>query len=145
PLTPETLSVVWNQLVGQAGFAIRSELRNSVQQAISGPNTLVIQFPRGYNLPDGARKAQIEELLSKIAGQSWTVKPEASPEPVNGQAAAVETPIQRRRRVQDALLQLPLTGRVKDVLGATVVEVEDGFGQAPAAAKESPPDPDTFG
>jgi hypothetical protein len=116
-----------------------------VEQAISGPNTLVIRFPRGYNLPDGGRKAQIEDLLAKVTGQVWSVQPEATAEPVNGQAAnAGETPVQRRRRVQDELLQMPLTARVKEVLGATVVEVEEGFGQVLAVGKDLPGDDDSF-
>lgn len=144
-LTAESLSAVWNQLISQAGFAIKSELRNCVEQAISGPNNLVIRFPRGYNLPDGGRKAQIEDLLAKITGQVWSVQAEATAEPVNGHAAdAIETPMQRRRRVQDELLQLPLTARVKDVLGATVVEVEEGFGQVMAVGKDSSSDDDSF-
>ncbi len=134
PLTPESLSHVWSQLTDQAGFAIKGDLRKVVEQAISGPNALVIRFPHGYNLPDGPKKTQIEELLGKITGQTWTVKPETLPASANGHpaATAAETPMQRKRRVQEEVLQQPLTARLKEVLGATVVDVEEGFGQAPA-------------
>ncbi len=137
-LTKESLSFVWSQLTEQAGFAIKSELRNAVEQAISGPNALVIRFPHGYNLPEGSKKTQIEELLCKITGQSWQVKPESVAAPANGHAAeaATETPTQRKRRQNDEVFQQPLTARLKDVLGATVVGVDEGFGQAPAKKAE---------
>jgi DNA polymerase-3 subunit gamma/tau len=142
PLTPESLSEVWSQIVFQAGFAIKNELRNAVQQAISGPNTLVIRFPHGYNLPEGGRKAQIEELIAKVTGQTWTVKAENAAAPGNGHAPTTptETPMQRKRRMQDEVLQRPLTARAKEVLGATVIDVEEGFGQVVADKKESTDD-----
>jgi DNA polymerase-3 subunit gamma/tau len=147
PLTADSLAQVWSQIISQAGFAIKSELRNTVEQAISGPNTLVIRFPHGYNLPEGGRKTQIEELVARVTGQTWTVKPETMAAPANGHAAGAptaESPMARRRRMHEEVLQRPLTARAKDVLGVSVVDVEEGFGQAPIVVKDEPRDDDSF-
>jgi DNA polymerase-3 subunit gamma/tau len=136
PLTTESLAKVWIQLSMQASFAVRGELRNSVEQAISGPNALAIRFPHGYNLPEGARKAQMEEAIAKITGQTWMVKLEnVAKGIVQPNAVAPETPTQRRRRIHDTVLQAPLTARAKEVLGAVVVDVEEGFGDVVSIKK----------
>jgi DNA polymerase-3 subunit gamma/tau len=131
-LTAESLPNVWSQIIFKSGFAIRGELGRSIEQAISGPNTLVIRFPRGYNLPDNARKQQIEELLLKMTGQNWTIRFENSAADANGndRTQPAETPMQRRRRIHESALQKPLTARAREVLGAVVVDVDEGFGEA---------------
>jgi DNA polymerase-3 subunit gamma/tau len=138
-LTADSLPQVWQQLSLQSGFAIKNLLSGSVSQAISGPNALVARFPKGYNLPGEATRVQLEELVGRVTGQKWSVRLEATAEAGASSASRneqLETPMQKRRRQQDEVLKMPVPARAKETLGAQLVEMDDGFGAAKAAAPQ---------
>jgi DNA polymerase-3 subunit gamma/tau len=138
-LTAESLPQVWQQLSLHSGFAIKNLLSGSVSQAIFGPNALVARFPKGYNLPGETARVQLEELVGRVTGQKWSVRLEATAEAGTGSASRneqLETPMQKRRRQQDEVLKMPVPARARDALGAQLVEMDEGFGAAKAAAPQ---------
>jgi DNA polymerase III subunit gamma/tau len=142
-LTPGSLPEVWPQVLGQAGLFLSNHLRKAQSLAISGPNTLAIGFSPGYNqayerCQEPAQVTTLEQLLRKMTGQPWKVRVELtaaagpSPPPAPG-AVDTETTLARARREKEEALEAPLLKRAVDVLGAQVVQMEDGFkGEAPA-------------
>ena len=139
-LTPESLPQVWRQIVDQAGFATKGDLQAAVAQRISGPTSLVLTFPHGYNLPNDARRVQMEQLVAKITGETWTVQSEldATHPVASAPAAPQESPSQKRRREQEEVMKLPLLAKMKETLGAAVIGMDEGFGQVAAATKTVP-------
>jgi DNA polymerase-3 subunit gamma/tau len=145
PLTTELLPQIWQELCAQLGPMLGSRLQRGEIPAISGPNTLVLRFNAAYNnerdyCSDPARVARIEEALRKITGQPCQFRvdsaggralansPETADEP--------EPSVSRYRRQRAEAVQEPLLKRAIDVLGAQIVQVDDGFGAAPVAAAE---------
>ena len=143
-LTAESLPLVWRQVVDQAGFATKGDLQAAIAQRISGPTTLVLTFPHGYNLPNDARRVQMEQLVAKITGETWTVQSEldATHPVASAPDAPRESPSQKRRREQEEVMKLPLLAKMKETLGAAVIGMDEGFGQAVAAKKAAPVDID---
>jgi DNA polymerase-3 subunit gamma/tau len=143
PLTNDSLPVVWRRLIDQTeAMTVKHLLAASPEQAITGPNALVVRFPRGYNLPDETRRGQIEDLLAAVTGEKWRIKVEATAALAAGseRAELPESPMQRRRRQQDEILRLPVPARLRELLGAQLVDMEEGFGQAaPARPDDAPP------
>src|SRR5262249_49938005 len=126
----------------QVGFYLANHLRRAQSLAISGPNTLAIGFPPSYNhsyerCQEPAQVSALEQLLRTMTGQPWKVKveltagadPSASLAPGAGET---ETALARARREKEEALKAPLLQRAVEVLGAQVVQMEDGFkGEAP--------------
>jgi hypothetical protein len=108
--------------------------------AISGPNTLVIYFADAYNhhreyCQESSRLARAEEILKKLTGQVWHVRVDpgsrsstVAPTPVT----ETENSLTRYRRQRAEALQVPLVQWAMEKLGAQIVQVDDGFGTAPA-------------
>jgi DNA polymerase-3 subunit gamma/tau len=131
-------------------------LGNNLQKgglpAISGPNTLVLRFPARYNLPlDHCQRpeniARVEEELKKLTGRPWHLRVEAVPGAGPSKATAEDErqangPTLARQQRLDAMQQ-PLVKRAIEVMGAQIVDMEEGFGQgaAPAAAPSPAADP----
>jgi DNA polymerase-3 subunit gamma/tau len=144
-LTPASVAEVWAEVLRQAPPMLASELEKAEIPAISGPNTLVLRFPMGYNsqrehCQEPARVARIEELLGKLTGRAWNLRIES----VGGSAAALpaqaademaNSPSRYRRQRAEAV-QEPLVKRALEVLGAQIVHVDEGFGAAPTAVPE---------
>jgi DNA polymerase-3 subunit gamma/tau len=145
-LTDATLPQVWQEFLGQVGPMLAGQLQRAAVPAILGPNTLVIRFNAPYNsereyCSDPTRVARMEEVFRKITGQSCQVRVESaggsalakSPET----ADASEQSISHYRRQRAEAVQEPLLKRAIEVLGAQLVQVDDGFGAAPAAPPEA--------
>jgi DNA polymerase-3 subunit gamma/tau len=140
-LTAETLSAVWAQVVNNVGGILARDLEKGEGPAISGPNSLVLRFPATYNhsrehCQDPTRVAQVEAALRTITGRPWSFRVEAlgaaaaAPLAPPG-APAEQTPSRPRRNPRDEAEKLPLIQRAREVLGATVQRVDEGFGEAP--------------
>jgi len=108
--------------------------------AITGPNSLVLRFSVDYNqareyCQEPARLAKIEEAVRKCTGRPWIVRVESgvSSAPATTPAPAVETPTAPppRRNHRAEAEKEPLVKRAVEALGAQIVRVEDGFGEAP--------------
>jgi DNA polymerase-3 subunit gamma/tau len=142
-LTPESLPQIWPQLLEQVGLFLANHLRKAGEVAISGPNTLAIRFGPSYNhsyerCQEPTQVSTVEQLLHKLTGQGWKVRVEttsAAPDPSASLAPGAEdteTSPARARREREAALAAPLLKKAVDVLGAQVVQMEDGFkGEAP--------------
>jgi DNA polymerase-3 subunit gamma/tau len=144
-LTPETLPRIWQELCAQLGPILGSRLQRADIPAISGPNTLVIRFNAAYNserdyCSDPTRVARMEEVLRKLTGLPCQLRVESA----GGRALAnspetadePEQSVSRYRRQRAEAVQEPLLKRAIDVLGAQIVQVDEGFGAAPVAAVE---------
>jgi len=151
PLVAETVNLIWSQVLSQVGPILANELKKAKDVAIFGPNSLAIRFPPGYNLDenqylDQTRVARIEQLLHKITGQACSLRIESSSGPISAEnssgaiAEEPETSQSRSRRSRAEAMQQPLVTRAMEVLGAQIVQMDDGFGSAPSVVTEERPD-----
>jgi DNA polymerase-3 subunit gamma/tau len=141
-LRSETVNQIWSQVLAQVGPMLAGELGKAAEVAISGPNTLVLRFPASYNLDgnqylDPTRVGRIEELLRRITGQTCNLRIESSgaPSPTAPSglvAEETETSQSRSRRLLAEAAKQPLVTRAMEVLGAQIVQMDEGFGAAPA-------------
>jgi DNA polymerase-3 subunit gamma/tau len=151
-LTPETLAAVWAQVLNNVGGILAKDLEKGEGLAISGPNTLVLRFPATYNhsrehCQGSARVAQVEAALRNVTGRPWSFRVEASSSAAAAPltppgAPAEETPARPRRNPRDEAEKLPLIQRAREVLGATVQRVDEGFGEAPEPPPGRPETPE---
>jgi DNA polymerase-3 subunit gamma/tau len=152
PLTPGSLQQIWQETLGQIGQMLASDVTKAGLPAISGPNTLVLRFPSRYNSsleycqrPSNAER--VEAVLRKITGQLWSLRFETAP--ANGEAiqakAAEETEEtqSRYRRQRAEALKEPLIKSVVELLGAQLIDVEDGFGVVETTVAERTEAPDS--
>lgn len=128
---------------------LAGRLQKAEPPAISGPNTLVLRFAPGYNTQrdycqEPASVARVEEALKKVTGQACQFRVESvggAAAPAAGDAAeATGTPPSRYRRQRAEAAQEPLLKRAIDSLGAQIVQVDEGFGGAPATAGKAAAD-----
>jgi DNA polymerase-3 subunit gamma/tau len=149
-LTEATLAQIWPEILAQVGPILASNLNKHTSLAISGPNTLVIRFPGGYNhqrehCQEPTSLARVEEALLKTTGRAWNVRIETAPGPGgNGPssedgAGATAAPAPSRRPKSE-VLQEPLIKRAMEVMGAQVLHMDEGFGSPPPppAATDEP-------
>jgi hypothetical protein len=88
----------------------------------------------------------VEQVLQRLTGQVWKVRVEmasGNPDPSVSSAPGAEdteTSLARARRDKEAALQAPLLKRAVDLLGAQVVQMEDGFkGEPPPSGSRPAP------
>ena len=149
---PESLPELWPQVVRSVGQMMASFLERAGLPAIVGPNNLVLRFSADYNqareyCQEPTRLARIEEAVRKISGRPWTVRVEGGPgstaaTPAAKESAPVPAPRPRRNHRAEAEKE-PVVKRALDALGAQVLRVDEGFGEAPAgsvARTTGPPD-----
>jgi len=146
PLSHEALPQIWQQLLAQAGPMLAGFLQKANFPAIFAPNTLVIRFDAPYNTErehcsDPTRVTRMEEVLRRITGQTCQVRVES---PAGGVLAKSPVPagdptesISRYRRQRAEASQEPLLKRAIELLGAQIVQVDDGFGAAPSSTTEA--------
>lgn len=109
-LTPENLKSIWGQALARLEDMTADHARQAESVAISGPNRLVIRFPRRYTFakqncdrPD--RRARLAEAVSSVVGASITIDTELLPEDhrsPGGPAQRPAPPTNRRQRFRDA-------------------------------------------
>ena len=146
PLAPEHLPRIWEQLLAEAGPMLAGLLKKAEFPAIFAPNTLVIRFDTPYNserehCSEPARVTRMEEVLRRITGQPCKVRVDVaagsalakSPQPAGEPVESISH--YRRQRAEAG--QEPLLKRAIEVLGAQIVQVDDGFGVAPLPAPEA--------
>jgi len=130
---------------------LASALKKAHLPAIFGPNTLVLRFAAGYNseredCQRPANVARVEEVLRRITGHGWNVRIDsASGDADSAKKASDETEnLQSRSKRQRAeALKEPLVRRAVEVLGAQLVEVDEGFGTTPAPSPDRGDEADT--
>jgi len=115
---------------------LAGDLRIVQSLAISGPNTLVLRLPPGYNRIeihhlDPTRLGRIEAALMKISGQTWTLRLESAPSgpnaaPASGSGeAATDSALSRTKRSRAEAIKQPLVARAMDLLGAQIVQLDE--------------------
>jgi DNA polymerase-3 subunit gamma/tau len=145
-LTPENTGEIWQQVLAQVGPMLAGDLRVVNSLAISGPNTLVLRLPPGYNRLeehhlDPSRVGRIEAALQKVTGQTWNLRlesPAGSPPAAQlsgSSETATDSALSRSKRARAEALKQPLLVRAMDLLGAQIVHLDDGFGTAPPAVQ----------
>src|SRR5262249_53428440 len=119
-LNEQTPPQIWEQVLRGAGPILASALKNAGPPANSGPNTLVIRFPSGYNqqrerCQEATQISRLEALLLKLTGRPWSVRVDAgNADTVASPAAPVEdseASAARSRRQKAEALKLPLLER----------------------------------
>ncbi|HEV3448157.1 MAG TPA: DNA polymerase III subunit gamma/tau [Gemmataceae bacterium] len=145
PLAAESLPQIWRETLGQIGQMLASDLGKAGLPAISGPNTLVLRFPNGYNAAreycqKPANTERVETALRKLTGQAWNLRVEAltgnGAEAAPQAAEPTEEAQSRYRRQRAEALKEPLIKAAVEVLGAQLMDVEDGFGSTVPATSE---------
>jgi DNA polymerase-3 subunit gamma/tau len=144
PLGPDSLPQLWPEVLAQIGPMLAAAVEKAGAPAISGPNTLVLSFPSGYNhqresCQEPARVARIEEALRKLTGQSWGLRIESVEDAGCADPPATdntENSLTRNRRPRAEVEQEPLIQRAADVLEARFVQMDDGFGATPAVSTD---------
>jgi DNA polymerase-3 subunit gamma/tau len=138
----ENLQGIWQQVIADAGFALASELRKIHSIAISGPNALVLRVPERYNntasgVLDATRWVKVEPILSRVVGQSCSVRVEmVREEPAATPTAAPQTATAGTKQVRERVRQIPQVQKARDVLGAEIVSVDPDFGETAAPVSE---------
>ena len=150
PLSATSLPQVWEEVLQQLGPMFAGVLRKAQLPAIFAPNTLVLRFPPSYNserqhCQQPTNVARLEEVLGRITGQRWSVRVEsAAGEGDSAKKAIPETenlPSRYRRQRAEALKE-PLVKRAMEILGAQLVDVDDGFAAAPSLSPDQADEPD---
>ena len=139
PLSAENISAIWQQVLLESGFAIQSELRKANLPAIFGPNALVLRVARRYNVPgsvfqDAAKLAKVAEIVSRVVGQSCTIRLEwddtAEVTPAGAAKSTALNPVGQQRLQRSELMQIPFVKNVMNVLNAQIIRADEGFGTA---------------
>jgi DNA polymerase-3 subunit gamma/tau len=137
-LTPETLPQVWSQVLRSVGGMLASDLQKAETPAISGPNTLVLSFPTGYNqarehCQEPTRLKKVEDALQKLTGQGWQLRVEsgAAAGPAAVPEAAPSAPPRPRRNAKEEAAKVPVVKRALDLFQAELKFADEGFGDDP--------------
>jgi DNA polymerase-3 subunit gamma/tau len=145
PLSDASLPRIWAEFLAQAGPMTAGQLQKAQTLAIIGPNALVLRFEARYTgereyCQDPTRVARMEEALRRITGHACQIRVEV----VRGSALAnsnesaddPENSPSRYRRQRAEAEKEPLLKRAMEVLGAQIVQFDEGFGAAPVPALE---------
>jgi len=102
--------------------------------AISGPKRLVLRFPAAYNrqcefCSDPVRLNRVLDALERVTGESWDLRLETAPGR-NGHVSAESPAAPTAAPTPPPALQHPLVQSAVDVLGAKLLQVDEGFGLA---------------
>jgi hypothetical protein len=143
-LTETSLPQVWHEVVSQVGGFLANHLKPAGLPAISGPNTLVLRFPAGYNhesefCQKASSSDRIEKVLRGVAGAGWNLRIQSEggtatnlPPPATD---GTENSLSRTRRLREEAEKEPLIRKAMAALGAEIVRVDEGFGALPAAGR----------
>jgi hypothetical protein len=137
---------LWPQVLAQSGQFLRANLEKSAFPAISGPNTLVLRFPAGYNgsrerCQDPDNIARVERLLQDMTGQKVRLRivgDSAPADPASSVRIAEESENSQSHSPppRDGAEPPPLVKWAEDVLGAKAIKADPGFGASAPAAME---------
>ncbi|MCA9177696.1 MAG: DNA polymerase III subunit gamma/tau [Planctomycetales bacterium] len=126
---PENAAEIWGQALDLLEDMTAEFARMGHSPAISGPNTLVVSFPRRYNLQKEScerpeRKLKIEQALAQVAGQNVVLSCRLD------EGGETHTPLPKRKnqvshrqRTRDAERD-PLVLQAAELLQADVEKVD---------------------
>src|SRR5262249_14299464 len=125
---------IWSQVTLLLTDMAKSNAKKVSRTAISGPNTLVLMFPRSYDLSrqyferSSEQLGRIERALEKVVGRPIKVSL-AVDESVTALRGTPSPPTSKREVAESKSAdgsRDPLVQRALSVFGATVVRVETG-------------------
>jgi hypothetical protein len=158
-LSDATLPEIWSQILRQMGPLMAAHLDKAKLPAIFGPNALALRFPAEYNqareyCQAPAAVARLDEAFRKVLGRVITVRMELAPPNglAPGSEVASEEPSVGQRMPTTVILPEPeapanrlpvrnpreeaekevLVRRAIEVLGASIIRVDPGFGSGVA-------------
>jgi DNA polymerase-3 subunit gamma/tau len=146
PLSAESLPQVWQRVLENMGPFRARQLAKAGLPAIFGPNTLVLRFPSDYNserehCQQAANMARLEHAIQVVTGQSCKLRIEQ----VAGEAVSKSKDTEdadgsqsRYRRQRAEVLKEPLLKRAVEVLGAQLIDVDEGFASQSAESSDRP-------
>jgi len=134
PLEAGRESEIWTQTLSMLTDMSKSNAKNVCRTAISGPNTLVLTFPKSYHFSkqyferSPEQLGRIEKALERVVGQrvkvTLIVDESVSPSPpVPAEPSNLAGQVDRNPGEADRDL---LVQRAISVFGATVIRVEGG-------------------
>ena len=150
-LNSQSLPAMWARILAQLGQFQRNDFECAGFPAISGPNTVELKFPQGYN---GARErcqepekvARIEQLLLELTGQKWRLRISSSNAANQGGTTDIGQRDLGNSRVNQSPANVetpepPLVQWAKELLNAKPIRVDTGFGAtSPSRATSNPAD-----
>jgi DNA polymerase-3 subunit gamma/tau len=141
----ESFQDVWEKVLEQVGPMLAAQLRQASNLAANfRPNSLAIQYDADYSstyeLIRGERNLDtLRRALKQVTGGEWTVRPELTAAPsANGHHRPPADATPRRR---NDLMTLPFFEAAKDVLGAQLMRMDDGFDPTTATEPADQPEP----
>jgi hypothetical protein len=139
PLAQDTLAQVWTEVLAQIGPLLARELERGGLPAIIGPNRLVLQFSPAYNQQreqcnDPVRISRVLDVLKRVTGETWDLRLETAASR-NGHGEQ-EAPAISAAPAQPTALQHPLVQSTVEMLGAKLLQVDDGFGHVEPIADD---------
>jgi DNA polymerase-3 subunit gamma/tau len=132
-------SEIWSQVIAMLSDMTKMHSKNASRTAISGPNTLVLKFPKSYHLskqylersPDHLER--VEKALERVVGRPIRVSLADDESAISPREHRKEEPLEKADGVpepeRDSLVQ-----RAIKVFEATVIKAESGV--APARNQE---------
>ncbi len=136
-LAENTLPQLWSHLTRHLSAKypiLANQLKQSIQPAIFGPNTLVIRFPSDYNhlreaCATEANILRIQDGLQQLTGKHVDIRMEVAAGVISGTTTETNrntsvNPVTERRKL---LMSLPLFRKASEVLGAQIWHVDDEF------------------
>jgi DNA polymerase III subunit gamma/tau len=131
PFEPGREAEIWSQVVVNLSDMAKTSAKNVSRTAISGPNSLVLMFPKRYHLSkqylerSNDQVLRIEKVLERVVGRPVKINladDDAAPEVVR--APVKPEPVVRRQEKAPDPANDVLVQRAVSVFGATVVKVE---------------------
>jgi DNA polymerase-3 subunit gamma/tau len=140
-------SEIWSQVIMLLSDMVKSKARNVSRTAITGPNQLVLTFPKSYHFSkeyferSPEHLGKVEKALEQVVGRPVRVllTVEEATSENSPQAPSVAGEHNRAKPLADADRD-PLVRRAISVFGATVIRVEGGT-TAPANLEQGIKEP----
>jgi DNA polymerase-3 subunit gamma/tau len=146
PLTNDNLRHVWSEVLTQVGPFLGRELEKAGLPAIIGPNRVVLRFPLAYNrqcefCSDPVRLNRVLDALERVTSETWDLRLEVAPG-LNGQTRPEALAKPELAAAPAATVQHPLLQATIELLGARLLKIDDGFGQAAEPVAEDAEEPE---
>jgi DNA polymerase III subunit gamma/tau len=122
---------IWSQTLTLLPDMSRTNAKNVCRTAISGPNTLVLTFPKSYHFSkqyferSTEQLGRIEKALERVVGHPIRVSLAVDESLSESPTQPTDIPVKAEHKVVDAGRD-PLVQRAISVFGATVIRVESG-------------------
>lgn len=134
PFEPGRESDIWSQVMLLLSDMTKSNAKNVASTAISGPNALVLTFPKSYHFSkqyferSTEQLGRVEKALERVVGKPIRVSLRVDESVPQARAPQIEASVATKpaeRKPVDSNRD-PLVQRAITVFGATVIRVENG-------------------